>query len=453
MANEYLAMNQELTKTADAIRRKSGNPASIEWKAGKGFADAVDGIWNATVYGFHINSNESDPSTAVTYLAGAIGATPAHMDYVNGVFDYGSWKDAFFMPKPCMLKYDGTVDYYLDPNDYSKKEDGTASDVADDTYGGNAMMEWGQNGKKIWYKIVPDTNDNTSASIYIADHQADENFRAWSFINNQGILVDHFYTPIYNGSLDSNGKLRSISGKDYTALCQNKTATQEVAAAELNNPSTDKLWYTEVYADVTLINLLLILVGKSLNCQAVFGNGVQAQASAASSMVSTGTLDNKGAFFGYNDNIHAVKVFGMENWWGNQWRRYAGHVMVDYVQKYKMTRGRQDGSAADDYSQSGRASDYAGYLTGATGPSTNDFAKKMQFDENGFQTSEVGGTSATYWCDYWYQNSGLRYALRGGVCSSSAGSVGAFYVSLSHTPANAPWNIGAAPSCKPLATS
>lgn len=450
--NEYLVTNAELTATADAIRAKAGSSSPIKWKSTKGFADAINRM-GATIYGFHINSNESDPSSAVTYLEDAVGMAPAHMDYTNGVFDYGSWKDAFFMPKPCMLKYDGTVDYYLDPDDYSKKEDGTASDVADGTYGGNAMMEWGQNGKKIWYKIVPDANDDTSASIYIADHQADEDFRAWSFINNQGVMVDHFYTPIYNGSLDSNGKLRSISGKDYTALCQNKTAAQEVAAAELNNPSTDKLWYTEVYADVTLINLLLILVGKSLNCQAVFGNGVQAQAYAYSSMVSTGTLDDKGAFFGYNDNIHAVKVFGMENWWGNQWRRYAGHVMVDYVQKYKMTRGRQDGSTADDYSQSSTASDYAGYLTGATGPSTNGFVKKMKFDENGFQTSEIDGTSATYWCDYWYPSSGTRYAIRGGDCRNSAEAVGPFCVGLNGTSTGAYWYFGAAPSCKPLATS
>ena len=450
--NEYLVTNTELTATADAIRTKAGGSSPIEWKSTKGFADAINRI-GTTIYGFHINSNESDPSSAVTYLEDAVGMTPAHMDYANGVFDYGSWENAFFMPKPCMLKYDGTVDYYLDPNDYSKKADGTASDVADDTYGGNAMMEWGQNGKKIWYKVVPNSNNNASASIYISDTQIDEGFRAWSFINNQGIMVEHFYTPIYNGSIDGNGKLRSISGKTYSNLCQSKTAAQEVAAAKLNNPTGKDLWYTEVYADVTLINLLLILVGKSLNCQVAFGNGVQGQASDASSMVSAGTLDDKGLFFGHNDNTHAVKVFGMENWWGNQMRRYAGHVMIDRVQMYKMTRGRQDGSTADDYSQSTTASDYNGYLTGATGPATNNFAKQMQFDENGFQTKVVGGTSATYWCDYWYQNSGLRYAVRGGACDVSAGRAGAFYVVLSATPASMNWDFGASLSCKPLAQS
>ena len=406
---------------------------------------------SGVIYGFHIDSSESDPAAAVTYLMDAVGMTPAAMNYTSGKFNWGSWRDAFFIPRPCMLKYNGVVDYYLDPNDYSKKYDGvTASDIADDTYGGNAMIEWGRDGKQIWYKIVPDSGDNTSASVYIADYQVDEDFRAWSFINNQGDMVDHFYTPAYNGTLDTNGKLRSISGKTYSALCQGKTSAQEVTAAELNNPGTDKLWYTETFADVTLINLLLILMAKSLDTQTAFGNGRCGQGSAAENMLGTGTMNDKGLFWGSNQNTYGVKVFGMENWWGNQWRRYAGHVMIDYVQKYKMTRGREDGSTADDYSQSSTAADYNGYLTGETAPQTNNYVKKMGFDANGFFTKEVGGTSATYWCDYFYQNSGLRYALRGAACSNSAGYVGAFVVYLDSTPAGTAWYVGAAPSCKPL---
>ncbi len=396
------------------------------------------------IYGFHIDSGESDPSEAVTYLADAVGLTPAHMDFVNDAFDWGSWADAFFLPRPCMLKYDGTVDYYLDPADYTKRLDGTASDVANDSYGGNAMMEWGRDGKRIWYKIVPDSADPSSASVYIADYQADGNYRAWSFVNSAGVLTEHFYTPIYNGSLDGNGKLRSVSGKGYTALCQNKTAAEEVTAAELNNPGTDKLWYTEVYSDVTLINLLLILMAKSLDTQTVYGQGRCDQSSAVRYMIGTGTMDDKGLFWG-STNDYGVKVFGMENWWGNQWRRYAGHLMIGYVQKYKMTRGCQDGSEADDYNTTAN-----GYLTGVPGPSLNDYVTKMQFDNNCFQAAEVGGDSVHNWCDYWYQSSGTRYAFHGGACRDAAGYVGAFCASLYNNPTSVYWYVGAALSCKPL---
>ena len=319
---------------------------------------------NGVVFGFHIDGSESDPELAVTYLGDALGLIPAHMDYSAGKFNYGSWADAFFLPRPCMLKYDGTVDYYLDRNDYTKKADGTASDIADTAYGGNAMMEWGDNGI-IWYKVVPDAGDPNSASVYIADHKADDGFVAWSFINNQGQLVPHFYTPIYTGSNDGNGKMRSLSGLAPTT---STTATQETTAARSNNADLDILWDTEVLADIILINFLLILMGKSLDTQTVFGQGYHTGASSAANLHASGLLNDKGLFFGYNDGSHSVKVFGMENWWGNHWRRYAGHLLVGGTQKVKLTHGTQDGSTDSDYDQTG-----SGYLTvtGATPTGTS----------------------------------------------------------------------------------
>lgn len=396
-----------------------------------------------TVYGFHINGGDSNPATCVTYLRDAAGMTPAKMDYANDVFDYGSWRDAFFMPRPCMVKYNGEVDYYLDLDDYSKKEDGvTTSDIANTSYAGNAMMEW----PLIYIKIVPDA-DNKSGSVYIADHKADEDFECWSNINSRGEVVDHFFTPIYNGTIISS-KLRSISGMAYSDLCQNKTASQEMDLAHANNIGADVIWETEVYSDIMLINALLILMGKSTNTQAVFGNGRYNQSSAASSMLGTGTMNDKGLFWGDDDATHGVKVFGMENWYGNQWRRYAGHIIVDGSQKVKLTRGQQDGSSVDGYNTTGN-----GYLTiGATPADTNGgYIDKMEFNEKGMIPKNSSGSSSTYYCDgLWFNNSGTRFALRGGACASDL-RVGALYCYLDDGPSYANWSIGAAVSCKPLA--
>ena len=414
--------------------------------------NVLAGNIKGTVYGFHIDSDESDPEDCVTYIEDAAGMTPAYMDFANDKFVWGSWRGAFFMPRPCMLNYDGTVAYYLDPDDYGKKYDGTDSDVDDDTFGGNAMMEWGQDGTLIWYKIVPDEDDPASASVYFADCQADEDFHCWSFYNNQGEIADHFYTPIYNGSIDSAGRLRSISGKGYADLCRSRTAEAELAAARLNNPGTDILWNTEAYADVQLINLLLILISKSLDSQAAFGMGRCGQSWAESNMLSTGTMDGRGMFWGYGtDGSYGVKVFGMENWWGNQWRRYLGHVMIDNEQKYKLTYGRQDGSAADGYAASSTAADYDGYITGAAVPAENGFAKTMEFSGNGvFQNKQVQADSTLYYCSHFAQASGLRFAFRGGNCGNDAAAVGFVCAHLGYAPALADWSVGAAPSCKPL---
>ena len=421
-------------------------------ETGQAMVDAIKQVASAinaksgVCYGVHINGAKSNPDEMITYLKDAVGMTPAHMDFANDVFDYGSWEDAFFMPRPCMVKYDGTVDYYLDPNDYTKKKDGTASDVADTSYGGNAMMEWGQNGKKIWMATVPDS-DPKSGSIYIADHQVDSTFHAWSFINNQGKMVDHFYTPIYNGTLVG-GKLRSISGLTYSDLCQGKTASAERGYAEANNPSTDIIWQTEVYSDIKLIEALCMLISKTTASSVAFGEGRRSQASSASNMLGTGTMNAKGLFWGSNTTTYGVKVFGMENYWGNQWRRYAGHVNASGTQKVKMTYGTQDGSTATGYSDAG-----TGYISAGATPSgtSGGYISQMYFSDKGMLPNVASGSSTTYFCDgLWFNNGQTGYASRGGYCNNDA-KVGLFYCDLSSAASHASWHIGASVSCKPLA--
>ena len=367
------------------------------------------------------------------------------MDFTNDNFLWGSWRNAFFMPRPCMLNMNGSVAYYLDENDYSKKEDGTASDIADDTTSMNAMMEWGRDGQKIWYKIVPDSGDSTSYSVYIANYKADSSYHAWSFYDSENILKEHFYTPIYNGSIDTNGKLRSISGKTYSDLCQSKTVAQEITAAELNNIGTDKGWYTEVFADITLINFLLILMSKSLATQEKFGYGRINQASAVSSMIGSGTMNNKGLFWGSNGNNDGVKVFGMENYWANQWRRYAGHWLINNVNYYKMTRNTADGSTASDYSTSD-TNVTTTWLNGGSSPTSNNYIRKMAADSNSIFVNDImnGGYLIAY-SDYFFQNSGSRYAFRGGYCRYGR-YCGAFYFLLNYNAGVTSWDIGAAPS-------
>jgi hypothetical protein len=278
-------------------------------ETGKAIANAISEVANAVksgtsghIYGFIIDGNESSPSAAVSYTDDAVGLTPAHMDFTNDVFDYGSWKDAFFMPRPCMLKSNGTVDYYLQENDFSKKLDGTASDIADATYDGNAMMEWGRDGKKIWMKVTP--IGTKSAKIQIADYRPDEGFHDYPFHNCLGVSVDHFYTPIYNGSMDTDSKLRSLSGK---TVSKSLAGTAEITAAKANNPSTNELWNIECFADRLLINALLILMGKSLNTQAVFGRGLNASGSeTVNDGFTTGVHNAKGLFYGTNSGAAAT---------------------------------------------------------------------------------------------------------------------------------------------------
>lgn len=400
---------------------------------------------NYNLYGFKLDQNESDPSSMITYLPDCDNKyyESAKMNYTTDTFNYGDWGDVWFIKnlKPCMLKYDGTVDYELDKNDYTKKTDGTDSDVANDSYGGNAMVGI----PKVYWKIV-DNGDNT-ANIYFSDKQVDTNFHCWSHIDNNGNEIDYCYMPIYTGSV-VDSKLRSLSGK---APINSQSGTSEITYAKANNLTSDTIWYTEVFSDRMLINLLLLLIGKSTSTQTVFGNGHYTGGNGVGSNIASGTMNTKGLFYGTNGTWTGVKVFGMEHWWGKQWRRVAGWINYNGTQKIKMTYGQSDGSTVDGYNTDG-----SGYIViGNSTPigTSGGYISKVLFNENGLIPTTANGSQTTYYCDgLWFNNSQIDYALVGG--SSNAGFfVGAFCSSLTDSVSVCRWDFTAAISCKPLATT
>ena len=144
--------------------------------------------------GIKIDKNNSNPKTRVEYLYDAVGMTPAAMDYSNGVFNYGSWENEYFAAKDknyaCMVKFDGTEDYKLNPNDYSKKTDGTESDVANVAYGGNAMAAF-VGGWLCQYET------KTHEYIIWSDVQYDDSYNCNHRKDQTGAIRPGFYRRIY----------------------------------------------------------------------------------------------------------------------------------------------------------------------------------------------------------------------------------------------------------------
>ena len=396
------------------------------------------------LFGYKLDQNESDPSSMIAYLEDCdnVKYESAYMDYASDFFNEGDWtKDngAWFMDvKPCMLKYDGTVGYYLNPNDVTKKVDGTDSDVANADYEGNAMIEF----PKVYWKIV-DNGDNTD-NIYICSKKLDDDFVCWSHIDNNGNEIDYCYMPMYNGS-NVSSRLRSLSGK---TPINSQTATTEITYALANNLTDDVIWYTEVFSDRMFVNLLLLLIGKSTDTQTIFGTGNNNSYVSTSNtgVKNTGTMNTKGLFWGNQDNVSGVKVFGMEHWWGNQWRRIAGWINDNGTQKIKMTYGQSDGSTADGYNTDG-----SGYINIGCTPSgtSGGYVSKMTITENGLIPTVASGSATTYYTDgLWFNNSQIDYAIVGG--SRNGLLVGAFCSGLDTIPLYAWWGGNATVSCKPL---
>ena len=397
------------------------------------------------LYGFKIDQNESDPASMITYLSDCdnFGYNPAHMDYTADTFDYGDWEDVWFIEnlKPCMLKYDGTVDYELDKNDYTKKSDGTDSDVANTSYEGNAMIGF----PKVYWKIV-DNGDDT-ANVYISDTKADDDFVCWSHIDNNGNEIDYCYMPIYTGS-NVDGKLRSISG---LAPMTGQNRQTEIDYAKSNNVGSDEIWYTEVYSDRLLINLLLLLIGKSTDTQATFGTGNCSTYRGGSNtgIKESGTMNANGLFWGSQDNASGVKIFGMEHMWDNTFRAIAGWIIDKGVQKVKMTYGQSDGSSVDGYNLDGTG--YISILNATPGGTSNGYISKMAISEYGLVPAIASGSATTYYNDgLWFNNSQINYPLLGG--DTNGGNLGGLFCSfLQYNVSITNWAFGAAVSCKPPA--
>lgn len=407
-----------------------------------------------TLYGFHITDNESNPDDKLQYIAGCDneGYTPAKMNYATGQFEPGSWvgKHQWFFPKPCMLRSDGTVAYYLNPDDYTKKEDGTPSDIANAEFDGNAMMEWGQRGKKIWIKVVPNANNVFEGDIYICDKQLDEDFHAWSFYNNQDVLCDHFYTAIYEGA-EINGKLRSLSGK--TPLTK-KTRDQEITLAAANNTGTDVLWHTGTYSDRFTVNMLLLLMAGTTDTQTAYGSGNNNSyvSETNTGVKATGTMNTKGMFWGDTSNTFGVKVFGMEHWWGNIWLAVAGYINDKGTQKIKMTYGQADGTSVTGYNTTG-----SGYHTIANGTpdgTSGGYINKMIFHAIcGMIPKTASGSETTHYTDgNWFNNTQVDYAIVGGDATDGL-RCGALCSAVNNLVSDAAWYLGATLSCKPLAAA
>ena len=406
------------------------------YKAASDTTVSVTATFREYLYGFDLTIADSNPATRVTYPSDVenSGFAKAVMNF-GGAFSYGSWPSTpgeKFMPRPCMLRFNGTVDYYLNPNDYTKKADGTTSDVANMNYGGNAMMEWPKIYVKRW-------ESNGVYHFRCSDMKVDSDYECWSNYDKNNKEIPHFYTPIFFGSKDGSNRLRSISGQSNFVR---NTAQTEVTYAKNNGAD---IWYTEVLSDRELVNDLLTMMFKSTDLQATAGYGV----CSASAAIAPGSMNTKGLFWGAGDKTSGVKVFGMENWWGNIFRRIAGWCISGGTQKVKLTRGTKDGTTVGDYNFDGN-----GYKTiSGVNLTRSGYISKMKTESFGRFPMEANGSTTTFEADQVWADSGNGYyACVGGGWSYDL-VCGPFCAYLFFDPSAANTSIGAALSCKPLAAA
>lgn len=348
-------------------------------------------------YAICIDETDAIPTTCVSYVDGfdnegykPLSVVVSASNIEENKCNWGSWEDAPFMPRPCMLKSDGTVDYYLDPNDYTKKENGEDSDVADTSYDGNAMMEF----NKVFIKA---NRVDDKLYIYFCSDKNDDDYECWPCKKEDGTYADHYYMSIYQAML-IDGKLRSISTGNSSPSGSLGGLSSAINYATANGVG----WNINLWSDWETFTLLCVLVTRRLdvlNATTRYSNGAP-----------IGRSNKKGLFWGSysKQSTYNGKVFGIEMPWGRDYRYCTGIYFSGtncrdiYV---KRTYSTVDGSTVLGYNANG-----TGYVkTGLQLPSSlyGDYLKTIQGNNKCITAPlTVGASSSTYYCAAVYPRAG-----------------------------------------------
>lgn len=404
----------------------------------RAFPLSVNGVYSldkrncfgVVIFGYRINEVDPVPSTRVEYLPYCDNYfyDPCVMDFGADQFSWGSWRKAFFIPRPCALKYDGTVAYYLNPDNFTLKEDGSASDVANSAFGGNFMCEFPQIFVKCW-------KENNFIYVLFSNAKVDDGFECWATKKSDGTYAKNFYLPMFEG-INVDGKLRSIGS--HTVALASTNAETEATYATANGTG----WNTTLWADEMLMMLLFPLLFKSTDSQGTLGFGAPTSTNGLTSYCD-GAL-TRGLMYGtQTGNAAGVTFLGLHNWWGHRWRRPNGLMNANGNIKVKMTHSQIDGSTVTGFNRSGE-----GYITtGFVPPAANAsyISRYMPMGKYGMFPWAVAGSSSTYYCDgMWTNNGQLDQLIMGG--SVGGAFCGAFCIAVNNLPTDASWSFGASPS-------
>ena len=336
------------------------------------------GSYEDFCYGFKISKSDSSPASRVTYMGLNKNFAPATT--TSSSSSYADWED-FFVIKgnyPVALNRDGTEAYKLDPNDHSKKLDGTSSGYNSSTFGGLFMAAF----PKAYFYCYNDSNYNY---VWICENKLDSNFKAWAHINSSGHEVDKFYVPMF-GARYSNSKVVNYTASSVSLSLYTSDMSWSNCAAI---GSGWQVWDKSMYDYIILI---LILLFRTTNLTNVLGYG-----SSSNSTNTTGSTYDKGRF----KKGSPMKALFIENLWGGPKKTYGGYISYASKLYIKMSPPYNDEyTSPTNHTLFGNTPN-SGYITSLS--ITNSSGIMPAATNN-------SGSSSTYECSYF--GSGGGYSTR-----------------------------------------
>lgn len=303
-----------------------------------------------------IDLSNSNPETSVTYADDAVGMT-AKSD---------AW-DEFFGHYPVLLA-NGVEVGKLNPDNFAQFENGSSADITSGS-AGDVMIAFPRRGVRI------ETNGNI-VTISMTDDPDNADFEYLAHERGT-IRKEKFYLGAYKGYTNSS-KLRSLSGKTPTV---NQTIGTFRTQAQANGEGYENSgFYQLIFRQV-----MYILKYKNLDSQTALGQGY----TEGNAAVATGGTNTNGMDYGTTSSTTRIKLFGLEDFWGNVWEWIDGIVTDSTRNILTATDNFNDSGSGYTNQGQGATSDIGGYMSVPQGTT-----------KTGFLAKTVGGSATTYFCDY-----------------------------------------------------
>ncbi len=296
--------------------------------------------------------------------------------------------------------FNGKIDEYIDPNDYSKKTDGSASSYK--TIGRDIMVMFPKRGLRF-------KTEGSLHKISITDQENAEGF-TYNAFNRSGTIKDRFYYGAYEGYVDSK-MLYSVSCR-IPRVKTTLTEFRAFARARNNEKQGITGYQLPSYYMIMYLQACYLLVHQSLNGQATVGSGRN-----STNVLTTGGADTWGMNMENLDNNATertsgktnMKCLGIEDFWANCWDWVDGFWVDQFYNVCLST----DPDNYNDYGH-GYISTQQRIATSGNSGSVGYVSGIQCTNETGFWPSKVEyGSDSEYFCDYFWQNTS-RCLLFGG---------------------------------------
>lgn len=262
---------------------------------------------SSTIWGFHQDFSNLDPDSSITYIADAVGYVPAHHNADTGTVTNGTWDEWEWlnMNKPYVVSGGGRALYALDPNDFSKKLDGTASNI-DSLSPGTGCFSW---INKIYMKEEYSA-DGMSRDVYFSmDNTSPEtsDFLPIGFEADEDEVLEGVWLPMFYGDIDGGIKPGTLPAySDGKGPISNPAPNQFPNLKSIETKIKSGFGVNGYFLGGPIINVLrdiLYLLYKSTDVRKHGGEG---RIKANAIVVNHADTEHDGQFYGRNRTASVV---------------------------------------------------------------------------------------------------------------------------------------------------